>query len=768
MADGAITITLPADMDPATRDDVLEALDLSGAALDITTAAADDASAAASVEANLRAAVEAAPDLPASTDRWWAALQAATDGGGAMALLTLVLVLIVAYALERGVMVLAMPWFRPGPDADPNALFSVRLKTALRWLAGRAFALLLFYIFVRIGANIALPKDPTVGEFGSPLGWAIFSARVYFNILEFLSGSQDARRRMVPLSDEDGAFIRRANYVILTILAAVTSTTGFVATVVQAGPSAKLVVIFGSVVLLVTVFSYFFAIRRPVAQMIRDTFQHSDGSLSKGVVLFAGGWHVIYAMFSLINNATRVSASLASDGGGGATQSSSYSFLILIFAPFLIGACDSLFGEWMDRIRDADDEAREAARDEAAETARSAKAAHEEAVAKAEAEGLEPPAEPAPIDFAWESNVADRIGMASALKALGHGAVLIGATALVLLAWNIDPFTRSGEGFAGKMIPSLVSAMAVMIVGWSVWQGVAALIDMKSPQKDEEEEDASGEGFGKQGSRMETVLPVIRMVAMTVIWTVAIMTALSAMGIAIGPLLAGAGVIGLAVGFGAQQMVKDVISGALYLYEDAFRTGEYITAGPGKGVVEKISLRSVVLRHHRGPLYTIPFGDLGTIQNHSRDWVKIKFELHVPHDTDVEKVRKLIKEVGQGMLANEQYGHHFIAPVKSQGVVRVDDLGFVIGVKFMSKPGEQFLIRRDAYTKIKQAFVDNGIEFSTPRVFVDSGAASGDDKEEGGGAIAATDQAAAAAQTAAQQRAALQSSGSTGGGGPGS
>ncbi len=726
MADGAIIITLPPDMDPAQRDDVLEALDLSGADLKIETAsAAQEASPATLVESEIRAVLEASPDLPAALGRWWDAVKVATNDGGATALLSVAFVLIGAYALERVVMTMLMPRFQPRPGESADALFSVRLKAALRWAAGRALALFLFYLFARIGANLFLNRAPAVWGVVGAIGWSVFSARVYFNVLEFLAGSLDARRRMVPLSDTDGAFIRRATFAVLTAIAILTSASRFLVDVVQAGAAAKLPALLGIGMILVAVFTFLFVIRRPVARVIRETFQHSDGSLSRGVALFAGGWHVLYALFALINNLARVSAVLVAKGAE-AAESSSYSFLILVLAPFMVGACNALFTEWAERLKVEGEAARKRAQEEAAEAARIAAARHGEAVAKAEADGLEAPPAPAPIEFGHESDVADRIGTAAAMRALSHGAILIGATALILIAWNVDPFTRTGEGFAGRFIPSLVSALAALVVGWSIWRGVEALIDMHAPAAPDESEDVSGEGMGQQGSRLETLVPVLRTVAKITIGSVAIMTALTAMGVNIGPLLAGAGVVGLAVGFGAQTMVKDVISGALYLYEDAFRVGEYIVAGPGKGVVENISLRSVRLRHHRGAVYTIPFGSLGTVQNHSRDWVKVKFELHVPHDTDLERVRKLIKKIGQEMLENEQYGQNFIEPVKSQGVVRVDDLGFVIGVKFTSKPGEQFLIRRDAYTRIKQAFSDNGIEFSTPRVLVDAGDADAD------------------------------------------
>src|SRR3546814_554921 len=128
--------------------------------------------------------------------------------------------------------------------------------------------------------------------------------------------------------------------------------------------------------------------------------------------------------------------------------------------------------------------------------------------------------------------------------------------------------------------------------------------------------------MGKPGSRIATVLPVIRAFLLVAIVTISVLMALAALGVNIGPLLAGAGVVGLAVGFGAQTLVKDVITGLFYLVEDAFRKGEYIQCSGGKGVVEKISLRSVQLRHHNGPLNTIPFGEMGNITNHSRDWVR--------------------------------------------------------------------------------------------------------------------------------------------------
>jgi small-conductance mechanosensitive channel len=211
---------------------------------------------------------------------------------------------------------------------------------------------------------------------------------------------------------------------------------------------------------------------------------------------------------------------------------------------------------------------------------------------------------------------------------------------------------------------------------------------------------------------------------------VAAMMVLSSLGVEIGPLIAGAGVIGVAVGFGAQAVVKDVISGVFYLLDDAFRVGEYIQSGTYKGTVESFSLRSVRLRHHRGPLYTVPFGELGAVQNMSRDWVIDKNTIGVTYDTDLVLARKLIKDVGKQLQADPEFGPHILEPLKMQGVEQFGDYAIQLRMKMMTRPGEQFPIRRKAFAMIKKAFDENGIKFAFPTVQVAGG-------EEGGAAAAA-------------------------------
>jgi small-conductance mechanosensitive channel len=225
---------------------------------------------------------------------------------------------------------------------------------------------------------------------------------------------------------------------------------------------------------------------------------------------------------------------------------------------------------------------------------------------------------------------------------------------------------------------------------------------------------------GRSGSRIETVFPIFRIASGVLISILTIMLALAALGVQIGPLLAGAGVIGLAVGFGAQTLVKDIISGIFYLYEDAFRVGEFIETGEGKGAVEKILLRSVRLRHPRGAIFTIPFGSMGTIKNHSRDWVTMKFFIEVAQTEDLERFRKLVKKVGAELSEDPDIGDQFIEPLKSQGAIAMVGPNYQVGIKFTCRPGEQFVIRRKAFAAIQDAIEEHGIKLAVPHVIVDS------------------------------------------------
>ncbi len=291
----------------------------------------------------------------------------------------------------------------------------------------------------------------------------------------------------------------------------------------------------------------------------------------------------------------------------------------------------------------------------------------------------------------------------------------IGLLLAVLRLWGVHPLNNASE------FRWLVDMAIVIGLAYLAYAAAKLWIDSRIAEEDPGAGDGSLDMEEMQGqgvSRLATLLPIFRSVLLAGIVAIAGMMVLAELGVDIAPLFAGAGIIGIAIGFGAQTLVRDIFSGAFFLIDDAFRKGEYIDIGGVKGTVERISMRSFQLRHHNGPLHTVPFGEIKQLTNYSRDWVMMKLPLRVTYDTDVEKVRKLIKKLGQQLLEDPEIGDKFLQPLKSQGVFQMEDSAMIIRVKFMTKPGDQFVVRRHVYTRIRELFEREGIEFAHRQVTV--------------------------------------------------
>ena len=292
-------------------------------------------------------------------------------------------------------------------------------------------------------------------------------------------------------------------------------------------------------------------------------------------------------------------------------------------------------------------------------------------------------------------------------------ALVAGGYALINV-WNIGSLLEDNS-----FISNSYDVIFILFVGYITYNFFKIWIDNKIADEGGEEELAPGDEGGAGGaSRLATLLPLFRNFLLVVITVSVTLIALTEAGINVAPLFAGAGVVGLAIGFGAQTLVRDVFSGAFFLFDDAFRKGEYIDLGEVKGTVEKVSVRSFQLRHHLGRLHTVPFGEIKFLTNYSRDWVMMKLPLRVTYDTDVEKVRKLVKKLGQRMLEDPELGPQFLQPLKSQGVIEMQDSAMIIRVKFMTKPGDQWVIRKTVYAKLRELFMQEGIQFAHREVTV--------------------------------------------------
>ncbi|MGD8335788.1 MAG: mechanosensitive ion channel family protein [Desulfobacterales bacterium] len=264
---------------------------------------------------------------------------------------------------------------------------------------------------------------------------------------------------------------------------------------------------------------------------------------------------------------------------------------------------------------------------------------------------------------------------------------------------------------------TLQRVFVLLLIGLILWEFMKSQIQ-KNIEQEVLEQGSDGDEGGAGGSRSQTLLILLRKTLVVVMFAIVFLLLLTSMGINVGPLIAGAGVVGLAIGFGAQTLVKDILAGVFFLIDDAFRVGDYIETSGMRGTVEHISLRSLRLRSPRGPVHTIPFGSMDTVTNNSRDYIISKLDFRVRYDTDVDKVRKIIKKINQQITTDEVMGPVLMDKVKSQGVRELDDSAMIMRVKFKTIPGEQFVIRREVFRMMQEAFKENGIEFAHRNVTV--------------------------------------------------
>jgi small-conductance mechanosensitive channel len=323
---------------------------------------------------------------------------------------------------------------------------------------------------------------------------------------------------------------------------------------------------------------------------------------------------------------------------------------------------------------------------------------------------------------------------------LAQGSVRVSAilaiTILLAEVWLVEELALVARSTWEPVRSSLATAALTLIAGYVAWRYLSAWTEARLraavPRMGSEDEGDEA----RVASRLTTVLPVLRILLGIAIVVMATLVALSQLGVNIGPLLAGAGVVGLAISFGSQALVRDIVSGIFFMADDAFRVGEYIDTGKLKGTVEKITLRSVQLRHQNGQIHTIPFGQLTSISNFSRDWQTVKFNLRLARDTDIEKVRKSVKQLGQQMMQEPELAKELLQPLKLQGVSDIADNALVVRLKFTARPHKPSWVQREALKRIYRVFGEKGIEFASNAITVQS--AGGLPAEAAGAAGAAS------------------------------
>jgi moderate conductance mechanosensitive channel len=314
-------------------------------------------------------------------------------------------------------------------------------------------------------------------------------------------------------------------------------------------------------------------------------------------------------------------------------------------------------------------------------------------------------------------------------------AAILAIAILMAELWLVDEFAVIERQAWEPIRRSLITSALTLVSGYVAWRYLhdwtEARLRAAVPQLGDEDD-----GEAKPASRLTTVLPVLRILLGITIVVMAMLVALSQLGVNIAPLIAGAGVVGLAISFGSQALVRDIVSGIFFMTDDAFRVGEYIDTGKLKGTVEKISLRSVRLRHHNGQVHTIPFGQLTSITNFSRDWQTVKFNVRLARDTDIELVRKTVKKIGLEMMQVPELGKELLMPLKLQGVADIADNALIVRMKFTARPAKPSWVQREALKRVYKVFGEKGIEFASSTITVQAAGAGALPPEVVGGAAA--------------------------------
>jgi moderate conductance mechanosensitive channel len=218
--------------------------------------------------------------------------------------------------------------------------------------------------------------------------------------------------------------------------------------------------------------------------------------------------------------------------------------------------------------------------------------------------------------------------------------------------------------------------------------------------------------------RANTLIGIFRSVLRIIIWLIFLMLLLSKLGVNIAPILASAGILGLAVGFGAQELVKDIISGFFILLEDQVRNGDVAIINGTGGLVESIELRTITLRDFAGVVHVFPNGQISSLANMTKEWSAIVLDVGVAYKEDVDHVMNVMKEVGEEFGTDEEFGKMLIDPLEIFGLDKFDDSAIVIKARLKTKPGQQWAVGRAFRRRLKIAFDKENIEIPFPHTTV--------------------------------------------------
>ena len=283
---------------------------------------------------------------------------------------------------------------------------------------------------------------------------------------------------------------------------------------------------------------------------------------------------------------------------------------------------------------------------------------------------------------------------------------------VVLDAWRAFDLPAWLDSEAGRATVALIVRVGVVLLAAALaWTVLASLIEHRL-----------GATSGRRASEREkTLLMLFRNAAAIVIATMTVLVLLSQIGIDIGPLIAGAGVVGLAIGFGAQKLVQDVITGVFIQLENGMNQNDIVEVAGHFGTVEKITVRSVVIRTLDGGYHLIPFSSIDTVSNHTRDFGYHYAEYNIAHREDVDQAVAQLEAAFKDLMEDPELAAEVLAEIEIPGVTALNERGFTIRVMIKTRPGSQWMIQRAFNRLVKRRFDAAGIELPYPQSVVHFG-----------------------------------------------
>jgi small conductance mechanosensitive channel len=282
--------------------------------------------------------------------------------------------------------------------------------------------------------------------------------------------------------------------------------------------------------------------------------------------------------------------------------------------------------------------------------------------------------------------------------------------AAILASWGMDVGALLASAWGQRILGSAFSITSTLVLVVFIYEAIHAVIERHLHHRD-----AEGHIIDVN-PRAQTLLPMLRNAAILVLTVIVGLVTLSELGINIGPLLAGAGVLGVAIGFGSQTLVKDFLTGLFIILEDTISVGDVVSIGDNAGVVESITIRTVRLRDLQGNLHILPFSEITKIVNQTKGFSYALIDLNVAYESDLEHVMEVMKKLGEDLRADPAFQNLIIAPLEMFGVETLGDSSVTVRCRLKTKPGQQWLVKRAYLLRIKKRFEAENIEIPYPTI----------------------------------------------------